>query len=198
MHGKMSCSRLSSMCALSCLALLIQQTQLDWSTKTAFRLAIARLFNIGAWPRAVALAHCQPCTSRLKMPCPSNSACMSVKQLCGCMPNFCAQMCSFKGICCAEHEQHKHVCRVAARVEALVTRLQAIYRGACQRRAYLQDRQHVLRLQAAFRAFPARMQFLQAKGAAIWIQSCWRRHQAQQHVLRTRVCSVSLVLRFST
>ncbi|DBB17480.1 TPA: hypothetical protein ACH3X3_014500 [Trebouxia sp. C0006] len=76
--------------------------------------------------------------------------------------------------------------RVAARVEAMVTRLQAIYRGARQRRAYLQDRQHVVRLQAAFRAFPARMQFLQAKGAAIWIQSCWRRYQAQQHVLRTR------------
>ncbi|KAA6419435.1 MAG: abnormal spindle-like microcephaly-associated protein [Trebouxia sp. A1-2] len=76
--------------------------------------------------------------------------------------------------------------RVAARVEALVIRLQAIYRGARQRRAYMQDRQHVVRLQAAFRAFPARMQFLQAKGAAIWIQSCWRRLQAQQHVLRTK------------
>ena len=113
-------------------------------------------------------------------------------------PSLLPITCSFKGICCAKHERHKHICRVAARVEAVVTRLQAIYRGARQRRAYLQDRQHVVRLQAAFRAFPARMQFLQAKGAAIWIQSCWRRYQAQQHVLRTRVCFVSLMLWFST
>ena len=131
----------------------------------------------GAVCMAVSLAHCWPCTSRSPL-----SSCAVA------CPSFVLKMCSFKGFCCAEHEQHKHVCRDAARVEALVTRMQAIYRGARQRRAYLQDCQHVVQLQAAFRAFPARMQFLQAKGAAIWIQSCWRRYQVQQHVLQTRVC----------
>lgn len=92
----------------------------------------------------------------------------------------------------ATSKQCMHVCRAAARLDAVVTRLQAIRRGACQRRAYLQTQQRIVLLQAAFRAFPARMQFLQAKGAAIWIQSCWRRHQAQQLILNIKVCTCAL------
>ena len=72
-------------------------------------------------------------------------------------------------------------------MDLVVTKLQAMRRGARQRKAYLQKRRHLVLLQAAFRAFPVRMQFLQAKGAAIWIQTCWRRHQAQQHLTRIKV-----------
>ena len=193
---------------MSCLAILPQQAHFDWSTKTAFRLAIqaVKLFNTGAWSTACLQSCCTgsmlAMNIQVTVPCPALQtmpACL-LSSFAAVCPRFVhpPPVCSVKGICCAEHEQHKCVCRVAVRVDALVTSLQAIYRGARQRRAYLKDCQHVVRLQAAFRAFPARMQFLQAKGAAIWIQSCWRRHQAQQHVLRTRVCSVSLVLRFST
>lgn len=92
----------------------------------------------------------------------------------------------------ATSKQCMHVRRAAARLDAVVTRLQAIRRGACQRRAYLQTQQRIVLLQAAFRAFPARMQFLQAKGAAIWIQSCWRRHQAQQLILNIKVRTCAL------
>lgn len=83
--------------------------------------------------------------------------------------------------------------RAAARLVTTVTRLQAILRGAGQRRAYLQARQHIVHLQAAFRTYPVRMRFLQAKGAAIWIQSSWRRCQAQRMLMRIKVCPVLAV-----
>ena len=85
-------------------------------------------------------------------------------------------------------EQGLAICRAAGKLQSIVTRLQAIRRGTCQRRAYLHSLAHIVHLQAAFRGFPARMQFLQAKGAAIWIQSCWRRHQAQTLLRQIKVC----------
>ena len=71
-------------------------------------------------------------------------------------------------------------CRAETRLQMTVVRIQAMARGAHQRRSFLAARRAVVQLQAGFRGWQGRMQFLQAKGAAIWIQSCWRRYQAQR------------------
>lgn len=70
-------------------------------------------------------------------------------------------------------------CRTETRLRVTFVKMQAMARGARQRRSFLATRRAVVQLQAGFRGWQGRMQFLQAKGAAIWIQSCWRRYQAQ-------------------
>ncbi len=45
-------------------------------------------------------------TITMPMPCPSNNAGMPLSSCAAACPIFVPKMCSFKGFCYAEHEQH--------------------------------------------------------------------------------------------
>ena len=80
--------------------------------------------------------------------------------------------------------------RVNAYMGRHATRVQALRRGAVQRRAFLCQRAAAVRLQAAWRASVARRALSAARASAVTVQRAWRGYVARSHFHRMRrICT---------
>lgn len=78
-------------------------------------------------------------------------------------------------------------CRYQGRLLAATTAMQALRRGAVQRRAFLRMRAAALVLQAAVRCHQAHSSFQRLRAAAVVLQAHWRRRQAMLLLGRNKV-----------